>query len=466
MKKKLLFILFLFIIFISCKKDEQVNSNDNNIPVSFEHLEINNIPGKFGRVIIHKNFNLNFILLNKYSGTAKNIIASIDNNKFKFLIDNPVITNSSANLIKPPCTKELDSKKECTISVSFVPVNENFEYGNLIIYYEVDSKKYAFKFPLSGTGVKQTNAQELLGKLKKTFSPVKKLIALKPHKNTLIDTILAVGHSKKFAYDDYFTTFSSKNVEVMKKQLSIVRVIGFTFRGDNRAPEINYYECGNDWIYGFKLKEPKTGNVISYPAHPKGTGCGIKDVGGFFPTFTRKSDIEKINILLNDYKNKNNGKEFDPTIDDFSVLKKSPTKPPVFTLSNVEILNWWLQSPLSLAAHSHSYYQFKGFISTTTNIFTAKSFSGNGTVYAMYQEGGYLLPDKLDDNYDLSTGGHMTGFSENEIAVPGAVDWDDIVAYLSFSGKNKDILMVRDGLKEIDKKAYDQIINEFSLIMK
>ncbi|WP_186644816.1 hypothetical protein [Fluviispira vulneris] len=458
MRKKIVFIFLLCIIFKGCKKDDQVNFNDN-IPVYSESFEINNINGNFGRTIINKNMKLNFILLNNHSGTAENINATFDNKKFKFLNGYPGIKYSSSKSIKPPCTVNLASKSECTLAVSFVPDNEDFVFGNLIITYEVNSKQYVFKFPLRGVGVKQTKAQELLGKLKKSFSPVKKMTILNPHKTTLIETILAIGHSKKFAYDDYFKSFPNKYIEVINKQLSLKRVIGFTFRGDTRSPVINYYNCDNDWKYGFKLTDPKTGNKISYPGHP-GAGCGIKDVGGFFPTFTRKKDIEKINDLLIKYK-KNNGKDFDPTIDNFRVLTLYPTSP-YYILSSTDILNWWLQSTLNLAAHTGSYYQYKGFISTSTNIFKANKFSKNGTVYAMYQEGGYLLPELLDPKNQMSGGEEITKHAENEVAVPGAVDWDDIVAYYNNSEK---ILMVRDGLKEMDSKAYYEIINEFSHIM-
>ncbi|WP_186644817.1 hypothetical protein [Fluviispira vulneris] len=405
---------------------------------------------------------LNFILLNNHSGTAENINATFDNNKFKFLNGYPGIKYTSSKSIKPPCTFNLSSKSECTLAVSFVPDDEDFVFGNLIITYEVNSKKYVFKFPLKGVGVKQTKAQELLGKLKKSFSPVEKLTNLNPHKDTLIETILAIGHSQKFAYDDYFKSFPNKYIEVINKQLSLKRVIGFTFRGDTRSPVIDYKDCDNDWKDGFNLIDPKTGNEISYPGHP-GTGCGIKDVGGFFPTFTRKKDIEKINDLFIKYKEEN-GKDFDPTIDNFRVLTLYPTSPFTFfsKISRTDELNWWLQSTLNLAAHAAGFYQYKGFISTTTNIFIADKYSKKGTVYALYQEGGYLLPELSDPKYQLSGGAAFTTDNEYEIAVPGAVDWDDIVAYYN---KSEKILMVRDGLKEMDSKAYDEIINAFSHIM-
>ncbi|BBH53341.1 hypothetical protein [Fluviispira sanaruensis] len=461
MRKKIVFIFLLCIIFKGCKKDDQVNLHDN-ISVYPESFEINNINGKFGRTIINKNMKLNFILINNHSGTAENINATFDNNNFKFLNGYPGINYTSSTSIKPPCTFNLNSKSECTLAVSFDPDNENFVYGNLIITYEVNSKQYVFKFPLIGVGVKQTKAQELLGKLKKSFSPVNKLTEPSPHKTTLIETILAVGHSQKFAYDDYFNSLPSKNIEVINKQLSLKRVIGFTFRGDTRSQVIDYKDCEDDWKYGFNIIDPKTGNEISYPGHP-GAGCGIKDVGGFFPTFTRKKDIEKINNLLIDYK-KNYGKDFDPTIDNFRVLTLYPTAPFTFfsNISETDVLNWWLQSTLNIAAHTAGFYEYKGFISTTTNIFIADKFSKNGTVYALYQEGGYLLPEFSDPKNQLSGGGALASIDENEVAVPGAVDWDDVVAYYN---KSEKILMVRDGLKEMDSKAYDEIINEFSHIM-
>ena len=112
--------------------------------------------------------------------------------------------------------------------------------------------------------------------------------------------------------------------------------------------------------------------------------------------------------------------------------------------------------------HVHNEYNYKGFISTTTNINLARSWGGgNRVIYAVYIEGGYLLPSKFDASYKLKTGQTFSNFDENEVAVPGAILWEDVMAYLE-PGQS---IMVRDGFEAMDKHAYDMIINAFSSVM-
>src|SRR5262249_29209964 len=72
--------------------------------------------------------------------------------------------------------------------------------------------------------------------------------------------------------------------------------------------------------------------------------------------------------------------------------------------------------------------EFRGFISTTKSVAVAKNFATgftdppakDGWVYASYVEGGFELPP---------AGTHAwVHLAEQEISMPGILDWDDIVA--------------------------------------
>ena len=382
----------------------------------------------------------------------------------------PGISTASTKIVDifpcPPLGMELESGKKCILSVTFQPDLEKLESGNLKVEYTIDSKKYSFVFHLEGSGKVETEAHKALEKLKPTFSVVNPITPAPTVDDKLIESVLAKGHSNKFAYDDYFSTFASKtNVDVLQKQLNVPRVIGYTFRADARPPRQSWDDCDNDWKNGFTLKDPITGKDVVYPGNPKGTDCGIENVGGFLPNYTRKKDIEKINKLLIEYKNKT-GNNFNPSADDFEILKKFPSWAPSIT-SESDFLNWYIQSVLNLSAHVHGNFDYKGFISTSTKIGLVKSWSSGSdkSIYVMYFEGGYLLPLTSDPNFKIkSAGANMTMANENEVAVPGLVAWEDIMAYIDLSPKGTKKIMVRDGFKEMDPDAYNKVVAALSNI--
>lgn len=454
--------LIILILFCSCSKKSGSTEQGIKSSANQSQIEITNSNGKFGEIYVLNKAKFNFILENKSAKTVKITDIKFTNNNFKFELPFPGISSASTKLgTDSPCSFSLEKNKRCVFSVTFQPTSPRPETGDIVIDYSIDSNKMQYSFNISGVGKEKTQALKALEKLKTTFSKVsKKSVTTPVSADKVIESVLAIGHSKKFAYDDFFNSLGTKGIEVLNKQLSVERVIGYTFRADRRAPVIPWASCDSEWKNGYKLKNPINEVEITYPGNPTGTNCGIKDIGGFFPTATRKSDIEKINQMLINYKNTMK-KDFDPSVDNFNILASFPTSS-TSILSTSDSLNWWLQSILNLSAHVHNEYNYKGFISTTTNINLARSWGGgNRVIYAVYIEGGYLLPSKFDASYKLKTGQTFSNFDENEVAVPGAILWEDVMAYLE-PGQS---IMVRDGFEAMDKHAYDMIINAFSSVM-
>lgn len=283
--------------------------------------------------------------------------------------------------------------------------------------------------------------KKLFQLLKPTFSTVSSLPSPGPYDNEeLIKSVLAKWHSGKFVYQDHFEGMAKKDVEVLKKQLGVKRVIGYTYRSDGFTPE------------------------------------QIKERGGFNTAFTRDDHNEHINRHLENYKKKNGGKSFIPS-SDYKILKEMPHQPrhKLATTEDLskkqleELLNWYCQSMLSLSSHVYNMFEYKGFISTSTSVdntikWCSETMGGSHkSVYVMYQEGGYLLPKRGDKDYMIN-GNSFTMANEWEVAVPGTIDWDDIVAYIDRSSKPLKI-EIRDGLQALDPKAYQKILQGLSIII-
>ncbi|APJ03383.1 hypothetical protein [Silvanigrella aquatica] len=474
MKKIKIILLLLILEFISCRCSLKNNTlpqiQSQNIvqfrsPKIYENpIEVFNFNGKFGEVFILNKSKFNIILKNNSNKniTINNI--TFTNTTFKFDLPYPGISTASTKLGSDlPCGIILNKNKRCIFSVTFQPVSERVELGKIVIDFTINTIMNKYTFEISGVGKEKSFALKELEKLKTTFSKVAKRSTPNPPTTKIIKSILANGHSNKFVYDDFFASFNNKSVNVLQKQLSVNRTIGYTYRSDFRPPEKPWINCDDDWKKGFSLKDPISSRKITYPGHSVGTNCGIKDIGGFFPSVTRKKDIEKINKMLINYK-KETGKNFDPSKDNFMILNKYPNNVPLTTAPISDQLNWWLQSVLNLSGHVFSDYSYKGFISTSTNInFIINNWSGGtlSNVYVVYQEGGYLLPNRSNPDFNLDNGSHFVKFNENEVAVPGAILWEDVMAYVSIPEKD---IMVRDGFEAMDKNAYDIIINDLSYL--
>ena len=104
-----------------------------------------------------------------------------------------------------------------------------------------------------------------------------------------------------------------------------------------------------------------------------------------------------------------------------------------------------------------------GFISTTRSFNVAKGWTGKW-IYAVLGEGGFdvVAMNKVNPNVN-NKDGTSKSFSlhpnEKEIAVPGAIPWDDIVAYREkIIVGSKLTIYVRKGLEKMDPKAFHCIV--------
>jgi hypothetical protein len=438
---------------------EALDLPDNqNIPTpkpSKNELHIENLSGNFGDVIISNKSKRIYELKNYHKESIENISANIDNSHFYFINGYPgKDENVSGIASQNYCSFKLEAGKSCKIAVTFEPKLTKEEIGTLQISYSIHSEHHEFKFNLNGKGKTLTNAQRLLAKLKDNFIEVTKI----PHKDKalnkdkkIIESILSQGHSNHFNYSDFYNDPNKKNVEIWEKHLNVPRVIGYTFRSDSRGPEVLFTECSKEWREGYELNSPISGRIVKYPPqidrYNNGINCGVKDTGGFWPYVTRAEDLVKINKLLLQYK-KDTGKDFDladhPVNNESSGQSVSP---------GTDTLSWYLQNVLNLSAYVHETYDYKGFVSTTTNATFAQGWSGDW-VYITYVEGGFLLPEMSDPNFHFSKGGTFAAFSENEVAVAGGIPWEDVMGYYKKHSKK---VYFREGFKEMDPAAYEKI---------
>ena len=138
----------------------------------------------------------------------------------------------------------------------------------------------------------------------------------------------------------------------------------------------------------------------------------LKNAGGFLPNYTRAAHIEK---------NVNNRQDQALNLESF--------------IANQE---------------------YGGYLSVTKSIAVAKAFAigkggttppGPGWVYACFAEGGFLLP---------AQGAHRwVKFNEQEISVPGILDWDDIVGcrHVQKNGSFDGNVYLKAGLAQEDADA-------------
>ncbi|WP_186644814.1 hypothetical protein [Fluviispira vulneris] len=487
MGKKSLIILFS-IILISCKKESTNSTNENK-----SQLQILNLSGNFGLVTFNKKFKLTYQLKNNHSEDISEIKATFENNKFKFDLPYPGISSASTNAnVYPPCSDYLKTNQVCLLAITFQPNSENDESGALIIDYKLRETNYTFKYMLNGKGKKSNPIQDAFDKLGYNFiaeQPDPKHKGKQYSDSELIKCSLEKFHSGIFNYDDFFNDPSKNGYKVWQLHLKVPRVIGYVFRADTRAPEVSFKDCYPEWKNGYNLKNIKTGKIIHYNAqidkYGNGINCGVKDVGGFWPTATRPKDLKFINEMEFLYKNKT-GHEFDitkNTLDDFPYSPgHKPGNPKTFnsyippseTLMTLQ-LNWYLQNILNTSAHAHVGYDFKGFISTSSQLKAvmdfSKTLSSKSWIYVIYQEGGFQLPKSTDPTFNLKSEAKSKNKPQNwttfthidffEITIPGGVPWEDVIAYTSSDATNKEIYF-RKGFKYMDPIAYTKIYNLLS----
>lgn len=227
-----------------------------------------------------------------------------------------------------------------------------------------------------------------------------------------IPSVRAKGHSGTFAY--------ARDLEFVKEfGFNYERVIGYGFRGDTRSPG------------------------------------DIKGAGGFLPNYTRvdhnaqleaklAKGLEEYYALRKDPKNygvlktwvEKDGGEWNlyrivrnpkfrkfidaDWIDGLYAARRSPKCP---TLAEWFKLNSGALDLESFIVDQH----FRGFVSTTKSICVAKAFAtgltatpGPGWIYACFVEGAFDFG--LQDEHKWLT------HQEQELCMPGMLDWEDVVA--------------------------------------
>ncbi|BBH54434.1 hypothetical protein [Fluviispira sanaruensis] len=484
--KIFILVMFLSLIFSSCKKD----SNSESVA---SKLQIINLSGNFGLITMSYKFKRTFELQNFYSEKIiiKNI--TISNSNFKLESPNPDTTVTSNEI--QSCSSELESEKKCLLSVIFQPSNTNFEIGFIEVDYEINGGISSFKFQISGQGKEETETHKLLSQLGNKFiikfadyNVKGKPIA----ENKFIKSILEKNHSRKFVYDDFFQDKANKGHEVWDLQLKVPRVIGYVFRSDTRGPSVQFKDCLDEWQNGYKLNDPMTGTEVEYKKQVDKFGnkinCGVEDVGGFWPRTTFPNDLKYINEMLIRYK-KMTGEDFDITKQPIDDLPEAPNSKD-FKKSNrgyiptdfgkmTLILNWYLQNQLNLSAHVHENYDFKGFISTSyqakfVHDWASRTIEGTSTyimpkgsrwIYVIYTEGGFEMPESNDPDYKITKAPKIkfVKYDNKEVVIAGGVPWEDIMAYTEMDS-NK--IFFREGFDKMDYKAYKKIYRLLSSFKK
>ncbi len=108
-----------------------------------------------------------------------------------------------------------------------------------------------------------------------------------------------------------------------------------------------------------------------------------------------------------------------------------------------------------------------GFISVTKSIAVAKSFAcgmggttsrNPGWVYACFVEGGFEIP-KVDNLITFDGKDVPVPYNEQEIAMPGLIEWEDVVACRAVDrdGWFKGRIFIRQSFYSSDKEAFHQI---------
>ena len=119
---------------------------------------------------------------------------------------------------------------------------------------------------------------------------------------------------------------------------------------------------------------------------------------------------------------------------------------------------------------------YGGYISVSKSYAVAKGFAcgmgattppGPGWVYACFVEGGFIIPPSGKNTYTLQDGTKVTiniRFDEQEISMPGLLDWDDVVACrkVDANGFFDGNVFIRRSLLSDDPQAADKVWKQLS----
>lgn len=257
-------------------------------------------------------------------------------------------------------------------------------------------------------------------------------------------------HGGRFAYSNSKADSKDRDANYLTS-LSLPRINGYAFRGDNRPPS------------------------------------SIKAAGGMHPGATRDDYYQYVleQIELADLESKL--KVMDPSTQVYNELmsKKGSI---LISLRNKSYIDKDYKPWTSIGGHLgpetssalnllvYIRLQFMGgWVSLSKSLKIAKNFAtgGGGTttggggqegwVYAIFYEGGVEIPAAAE-SFEFNGKEGFVPFEEQEIAVPGTIDWDDIVACRKVlgSGSFTGHLYVRESLLRDDPKAFSAIFDALS----
>ncbi|BBH53752.1 hypothetical protein [Fluviispira sanaruensis] len=414
---------------------------ENISPIA--EITIENLSGNFGEILIENGFTRTFHLRSKNS-----IPITISSFKITNDIQNSFSLKSDEN--EANCRHIINPQDYCSIPIFFKPKSIHNETAQLIVNYSIDSREETYIFNLNGWGKESSEGRISLSKLGKDFINMELNANAQLDENfpnDIIPSAFAKNHSGNFNYPNH----SFGNPQVFEGNINTdydySRTSGYTFRVDDRAPHVPYK---NKLCRKFNKRKDKM-------------NCGIQDLGGFWPygTMNVKPNVAKIELLLNKYISLT-GNDYDlekVSLELNSYSNILPYIPPLSDLSNDEIekmdvteikysLYKYLNNQLNLEQHVRKDYTYTGFISTTASPRFLLNYHESATrnwFYVMYVEGGVRYYD----------------FGESEFAVPGGIDWADVMGYYD---RKKGKAYIRQGFESLDKEAYDKINNVFSIL--
>ncbi|WP_186647135.1 hypothetical protein [Fluviispira vulneris] len=413
----------------------------NVLPLA--EISIENLSGNFGEILIENGFTRTFHLRNKNS-------VPINISSLKIINDIYNSFSIAENTNESNCKNLINPESYCGIPIFFKPKSTHNESALLIVNYSIDSRDETYIFNLTGWGKESSESRISLSKLGKDFLEMTLDTDARLDENfpeDIIPSSFAKNHSGNFNYPNH--SFEKPEVLDWKtnEEHDYSRTSGYTFRVDERAPHVPYK---NKLCRKFNKRRDKM-------------DCGVRDLGGFWPygTMKVKPNVEKIELLMNRYRSLT-GSDYDlekVSLELNSYSNILPFIPQLDDLSKDEIekmdvndikyhLYKYLKNQLNLKHHVRGDYSYTGFISTTVSPRFLLNYHESVTrnwFYVMYVEGGV----------------RYYGFNESEFAVPGGIDWSDVMGYYD---RKKGKAFIRQGFESLDKEAYDKIKNVFSIL--
>ncbi len=442
MLKKKLPILTSLLAIITWNQRSIANENQSHDFIQHDNILIDNLSGNYGNILIENGFSRTFQLKNNYADSITILSLNIinDNNNSFFLNENHQELN---------CKYLVESGKYCNIPVFFKPNSiDHDEKAQLIIKYSMNLNEKTYVFDLSGKGRESSKSLKQLSKIGKDFVEVKldeNIMLDNKFSENIIPSVFGNNLPETYNYQNHtFEKFESFDPSVNEPD-DYSRLSGYVFRVDGRAPHVPYTD---DLCRKYNKLEDKI-------------DCGIQDLGGFWPysTMNINPTVEKIELMLNMYR-KLTSSDYDiEKVSHKELISKNIPELKDLHIDNIENMNiddlkvhlyFYLKDQLNLWKHVKRDYSYTGFVSTSTSpkfFLNYHESSKRNWIYVMYVDGGIK---------------YYSG-KESEIAVPGGIDWNDVMGYFD---KREGKAYMRQEFESLDNEAYNKIVNVFSILNK